>query len=105
MPDRFEATVEAIVAGDAAALQRLLNEQPELVRARSRREHHATLSHDTAANGVEDDDRGADVNAFETTHGARPLGWAHYGTTQAAAERRAQYDEIIARLFSAGAGL
>src|SRR5579872_2937468 len=34
----FEAAVDAIVAGDAAALGRLLQEHPDLVRARSTRE-------------------------------------------------------------------
>lgn len=49
----FEAAAEAIVAGDAATLQRLLREHPELVHARSTREHRATLLHYAAANGVE----------------------------------------------------
>ena len=50
---RFEAAVDAIVTGDAATLQRLLDEEPELIHARSLREHHATLLHYTSANGVE----------------------------------------------------
>jgi ankyrin repeat protein len=50
---KFEAAVEAIIAGDLATLQRLLHEQPALVRARSTREHQATLLHYVSANGVE----------------------------------------------------
>jgi hypothetical protein len=49
----FEAAVDAIVAGDAPAMGRLLREQPDLVRARSTREHCATLLHYVSANGVE----------------------------------------------------
>jgi hypothetical protein len=49
----FELAADAIVNGDAAKLKRLLREHPGLVRARSRREHAATLLHYTSANGVE----------------------------------------------------
>lgn len=50
---RFEAAADAIVEGDLAALKRLLHEDPGLVRARSTREHAATLLHYVSANGVE----------------------------------------------------
>ena len=57
---QFEAAVEAVIAGEIATLQALLRENPELVRARSRRVthfdrpvHRATLLHYVAANGVE----------------------------------------------------
>ncbi len=49
----FEAAADAIVAGDTETLARLLRENPELIRARSTREHRATLLHYVAANGVE----------------------------------------------------
>jgi Ankyrin repeats (3 copies) len=49
----FESAVDAIVAGDTGALARLLRDDPSLVRARSTREHHATLLIYTSANGVE----------------------------------------------------
>lgn len=49
----FEAAADAIVAGDATTLARLLGEQSELIRARSTREHRATLLHYVSANGVE----------------------------------------------------
>jgi len=50
---RFEAAAEAIVRGDEATLQELLGKHPELIRARSAREHRATLLHYVSANGVE----------------------------------------------------
>ena len=50
---RFETAADAIVGGDLETLKRLLREEPELVRARSNREHGATLLHYVSANGVE----------------------------------------------------
>jgi hypothetical protein len=50
---QFEAAVEAVIAGDLAALEVLLRENPELIRARSTRVHRATLLHYVGANGVE----------------------------------------------------
>jgi ankyrin repeat protein len=50
----FEAAADAIVNGDLETLTKLLNENPELVRARSTREHRSTLLHYVSANGVED---------------------------------------------------
>lgn len=49
----FERGADAIVRGDLATLQGLLAADPALVRARSSREHGATLLHYVAANGVE----------------------------------------------------
>lgn len=49
----FEKAADAVVTGDAATLQQLLREHPALIRARSSREHRATLLHYVAANGVE----------------------------------------------------
>jgi ankyrin repeat protein len=51
---KFESAVEAVITGDLTALQTLLRENPELIRARSSREHGATLLHYVSANGVED---------------------------------------------------
>jgi len=62
---RFEAAVEAVVCGDIAALRSLLREDPELVRARSTRRHHATLLHYVGANGVEHGRQKTPVNAVE----------------------------------------
>src|SRR5882724_1012096 len=62
---RFEAAADAIVAGDMATLERLLREEPELIRARSTREHRATLLHYTSANGVEGYRQKTPKNAVE----------------------------------------
>src|SRR5207245_160323 len=50
---RFEEAADAIVNGDIATLERLLRQDPELIRTRSTREHRATLLHYVSANGVE----------------------------------------------------
>jgi ankyrin repeat protein len=50
---KFESAVEAVTSGDAALLQQLLRQNPDLVHARSTREHQATLLQYVAANGVE----------------------------------------------------
>jgi len=50
---QFERAVNAIVAGEVKALKRLLRQNPELIRARSTREHRATLLHYVGANAVE----------------------------------------------------
>ena len=49
----FEAAASAIVTGDATTLERLLRAHPDVIRARSTREHRAALLHYVAANGVE----------------------------------------------------
>jgi len=85
--DRFEVAVEAVVAGDVARLRDMLREDPDLVRARSTRRHHATLLHYVGANGVEAWrqktpaqavetarlllDAGAEVDALADLYGAR----------------------------------
>jgi hypothetical protein len=51
--DRFEAAVDAVIAGDQPALQALLAASPGLVREKSDREHGGTLLVYTSANGVE----------------------------------------------------
>jgi hypothetical protein len=61
----FEAAVEAVVAGDVAGLRSMLREDPELVRRRSARRHHATLLHYVAANGVEGARQKTPANAVE----------------------------------------
>ncbi len=62
---RFEAAADAIVTGDVATLQRLLREDPELIRTRSTREHRATLLHYVGANGFEDYRQKSPKNAVE----------------------------------------
>jgi len=50
---RFERAVDAVIAGDAAWLERALRDHPDLLRARSPRTHHSMLLHYVGANGVE----------------------------------------------------
>ena len=50
---RFEAAADAIIKGDIKKLKRLVRDDPQLVHARSTREHEATLLHYVSANGVE----------------------------------------------------
>ena len=63
----FEAAAEAIVRGDEAFLQQLLRQHPELIRARSAREHRATLLHYVSANGVENYRQQSPPNAARVT--------------------------------------
>lgn len=49
----FERAADAIVTGDLPTLENLVRADPGLVRARSSREHRATLLHYVSANGVE----------------------------------------------------
>jgi ankyrin repeat protein len=62
---RFESAVEAVVSGDVAALRSMVFADPDLVRARSPRRHHATLLHYVAANGVEQGRQQTPHNAVE----------------------------------------
>ncbi|MGA2073962.1 MAG: ankyrin repeat domain-containing protein [Terriglobia bacterium] len=50
---RFERAADAIVTGEVRTLEKLLRDDPDLVRARSTRKHHSTLLHYLGANGVE----------------------------------------------------
>lgn len=61
----FEAAVEALLDGDLATLRSMLERNPELVRARSTRRHHATLLHYLGANGVEGERQRTPANAVE----------------------------------------
>jgi hypothetical protein len=63
--DRFETAVDLVVSGDVDALRSLLQADPELVRARSTRRHHATLLHYLGANGVEGGRQKTPGNAVE----------------------------------------
>ncbi len=62
---RFEAAVEAVVAGDLGTLRVMIAETPDLVHARSTRRHHCTLLHYLGANGVEGGRQKTPPNAVE----------------------------------------
>jgi ankyrin repeat protein len=61
----FEAAVEAVIAGDIPTLEKLLADDPGLIRARSTQKHRATLLHYVSANGVEDIRQKTPPNAVE----------------------------------------
>ena len=61
----FEAAASAIITGDVVSLQRLLRKNPELIRARSTREHRITLLHYIGANGFEGFRQQCPENAVE----------------------------------------
>ena len=65
---QFEVAADAIVTGDEATLEKLLRMNPQLVRARSTREHGATLLHYVAANGHEGFRQRTPRNALEIAH-------------------------------------
>ena len=114
----FEAAADAIVMGDLAALKRLLKEDAELVRARSNREHRATLLHYVSANGVEGYrqrtpqniveiaklilDAGAEVDAEADVYGggATTLGLV---ATSVHPERAVVQEELMGLLLGRGA--
>jgi ankyrin repeat protein len=80
---KFELAADAIVAGDLPALERLLRENPELIRARSTRSHGAPLIHYVAANGVEDFRQKTPKNIVEITQALVHGGAEVDATTQA----------------------
>jgi ankyrin repeat protein len=114
----FESAADAIVAGDLAALERLLKDDAGLVRARSNREHRATLLHYVSANGVEGYrqrtprniveiaklilDAGAEVDAEADVYGGRAttLGLV---ATSVHPERAGVQEELMALLLERGA--
>jgi ankyrin repeat protein len=63
----FERAADAVVNGDLDTLAALVRDDPTLVHQRSRREHHVTLLHYVAANGVEDFRQKTPSNAVQIT--------------------------------------
>ena len=85
-PDaEFESAADAVVTGDIATLHAMIGANPALVRARSARDHRATLLHYIAANGHEGWRQRTPKNAVEVARlllgaGAEPDALAHmYG--------------------------
>src|SRR5437868_7311770 len=62
---RFEEAADAVVEGDIATLEHLLDEDPSLIHARSTREHRCTLLHYVGANGFESIRQKSPPNAVE----------------------------------------
>jgi ankyrin repeat protein len=62
---QFEAAVESIVNGELSTLRTQLASNPDLVHARSAREHESTLLHYVSANGVEDGRQKTPANIVE----------------------------------------
>jgi len=83
-----ERLFAAIELGDAPAVSRLLEEQPDL--AGSTRGEHMTPLHEAARLGHQDVvtallDHGADLAALDDRHSGTPLGWAvFYGHAETA---------------------
>jgi ankyrin repeat protein len=116
----FEAAVDAIVAGDIAVLASLLRVHPDLVRARSTRQHRSTLLHYVSANGVEDYrqktppniveitrlllDAGADVNATSDAYGGGSTTLGLAGTSVHPEQAGVQM-ELLELLLKRGASL
>lgn len=65
---RFEAAADAVVEGDLGRLRALLDEDPELARAASPRQHQCTLLHYVAANGFEYKRQKVPANACDVAH-------------------------------------
>jgi hypothetical protein len=117
--NHFEQAVDAIVTGDSATLERLLHENPNLIRAHSTRQHHATLLHYVSANGVESYRQrtprnivriaelllraGADVNVVANVYGgSTTLGLA---ATSIHPEQAGVQDALLQLLLDHGATL
>ena len=60
---KFEQAADAVVAGDLSTLKALLEDEPELARARSPRPHRCTLLHYLGANGFEGERQKTPANA------------------------------------------
>ena len=106
-----------VIGGDMVSLTRALNDYPELVSGRSKRQHHSMLLHYVGANGVEGFrqhtpanavavtelllDRGADVNAMADMYrGSTTLGLA---ATSLHPKRAGVQEPLIQLLLDRGA--
>ena len=65
MPNEFDKAVQAGINGYTDNLQQFLNDDPDLIRARSSESHRATLLHYLGANGVENELRKTPPNAVD----------------------------------------
>ena len=117
--NHFELAADAIVSGDTATLQRLLRENPDLIRAHSTRRHQATLLHYVSANGVEGYRQktpksivqiadlllqaGADVNASADVYGGSTT--LALAATSLHPERAGVQDALLQLLLDHGAAI
>ena len=114
---RFESAVDMVIGGDMMSLTRALNDHPDLIVGRSKRQHHSMLLHYVGANGVEGFrqhtpanavavtelllDRGADVNAMADMYGgSTTLGLA---ATSLHPKRAGVQEPLIQLLLDRGA--
>ena len=116
----YETAADAIVSGDIATVSHLLRMHPELVRARSTREHRSTLLHYVSANGIEDYrqktprnivditrmllDAGADVDATSEAYGGGSTALGLVATSVHPEEAGVQ-TALMALLLQRGASL
>ena len=114
----FELAVDALLAGDLAALRQLVQQRPSLVEERSCFGHRATLLHYVGCNGVETYrqvaplnladvartllEAGADVNATAEMYGGECTTIALVITSAFPAEAGVA-DEVVQVLLDAGA--
>ena len=118
LDELFEDAVDAITLGKLDALRALLDREPRLVTARSRREHRATLLHYVGANGLEHQTshasspaiarlliaRGADPEAAAMTYGGGPTQTALYlAATSSIPEEAGTMVPLIEALVAGGA--
>jgi ankyrin repeat protein len=116
----FENAAAAIVTGDLSVLERLLRNDPKLIRQHSSREHRATLLHYVAANGVEGYRQktpsnaaeiaafllkaGADVNATADVYGG-PTTTLELVATSLHTEQAGVQEQLMELLLQHGASL
>jgi ankyrin repeat protein len=116
----FEDAAAAIVTGDLSLLERLLRNRPKMIRQHSSREHHATLLHYVAANGVEGYrqktpgnapeiatfllEAGADVNATAHVYGG-PTTTLELVATSLHTEQAGVQEQLMEVLLQHGASL
>ena len=78
----FEQAADGVITGDLATLALLLSKNPDLPRARSTRQHQATLLHYIAANGVEGYRQKTPANAVQVAQLLLDSGAAVNATAQ-----------------------
>ena len=120
LAEAFEDAVDRLLAGDIHGVRKLLRKHPDLAGARSERDHHATLLHYVAANGVEDErqktpnnivslaqllvDAGADPHATADFYGGGPGSTALASLVSSAHPAEAGVMDDLVRVFLSKGG-